>query len=279
MKTLVSCFLVFTLISVGFTYNSDAYSFKTNDGWKEYKSDHFIIYYNPSLPTDYIKEFTRKCELYYNLITNRLGFNRFDFWLWDNRARIFLHKTREEYLEYTERPEWSGGSVHIKERTINTFYFEKNFFDVMLPHELAHIILREFIGMDKQTPLWFDEGVASANERKGYAQYLLITKGFIDKGVFYAVPYIDNMSKVEVKLPSLFYATAASLVIFLLEKHPKRYFVEFCRNLRDGTDFYEAMGKVYGIDNAEELNEKFLEFMSDRSYEEIIEKRSHNVEW
>ena len=136
--------------------------------WKEAKSEHFIISYRSGIPVDYVKEFTRKCERYYVLVTNRLGFNRFDFWLWEKRTKIFIYKTRADYLKATGRPGWSGSSVHVKKRFINTFYFEKGFFDTILPHELTHIILREFIGFKTEAPLWFDEGVASANEKDGY---------------------------------------------------------------------------------------------------------------
>ena len=83
----------------------------------------------------------------------------------------------------------------------------------------------------------------------------------------------------ELVVPSVFYPTAASLIIFLLENYKKRYFVEFCRELKEGNTFYGAMNKVYGIKGAKDLNGKFLTFMKNRSYWDIITNDSFSVEW
>lgn len=257
-----------------------AYKLKErDDGWIKYKSDHFIICYHQGLSDEYVKDFSRKCEDYYYLITKRLGFNRYDFWLWEDRTKIYIFKTKEDYIKTTNRPMWSGGSVHIKTKEINTFYSEINFFDGLLPHELAHIILREFIGLKARVPLWFEEGVACANEQESYLKYLLVTKGFVEKGLYLSIVDMDKITGKDIRVASIFYGTSASIIIYLLEEYKSESFVEFCRGLRDGLGFYEAMGKIYGIKNAEELNTKFLEFMKSQRYEEIATRDSLEAEW
>jgi len=247
--------------------------------WRRRKDTHFIVYYHPSIPRKYIRDFTRKCEGYYDVLTERLGFNRFDFWLWEDRAKIFVYKTREEYIEGTGRPQWSGASVNIKLKRINTFYFDEDFFDVLLPHELTHIVLREFIGMDTKVPLWFDEGVACMNEKESYTKYLLVAKGFAGKKLYIPVPKLENLtSERNVIFASVFYSTAASLLMYLIEEYKKDNFTRFLKELRDGRDFYKAMDHVYGIRDAGELDKRFLKFLKRKSYRNIVENKDFVIE-
>lgn len=225
---------------------------ESRNEWTEYKSVHFIIYHHPSIPHSYVAKFAKKCETYYNVITDRLGFARYDFWLWKDRAKIFIYKTREDYLANTGQPEWSGAATHIQKKFINTFHFHKEFFDNILPHEVSHIILREFIGLDTPAPLWFDEGVACANEKDSRAKYLLFAKRLIAQGKEVSVESDD---------PEVFYAASSSLITFLLDAYKRSRFVEFCRELRDGTDFDTAMAMIYKIKDANELNSKFLFYL------------------
>ena len=247
--------------------------------WNKHKDTHFIVYYHPSLPGRYIKDFTKKCERYYDVLTDRLGFNRFDFWLWEDRAEIFIYKTREEYIEGTGRPQWSGASVNVKLKRITTFYFDEDFFDVLLPHELGHIVLREFIGMKTDAPLWFDEGVACMNEKDSYIKYLLVAKGFAEKELCIHVSEMERLtSEKDVIFASAFYSTAASLLIFLIEEYKKDNFVKFLKELRDEEPFYKAMEHVYGIRDSAELDKKFLIFLRNKSYRNIVENKDFVIE-
>ncbi|RKY41511.1 MAG: hypothetical protein DRP85_06120 [Candidatus Makaraimicrobium thalassicum] len=282
IKKAVLCLLVFILASGAApepVFSDISHAGMPKGEWEEHRSAHFILYYHPDIPDKYIREFTGKCERYYRLITDRLGFNRFDFWLWENRAKVFVYKTKEEYIKNTGRAEWSGASVRIKKKFISTFYFEGDFFDVILPHELGHIVLREFIGLKTEAPLWFDEGVACANEKDSLLRYFLITKGLVEQGLYLKVPNLEKIAAGEIVVPNIFYPTAASLVMFLLEEYGKKRFVGFCKEMRDGKTFYGAMDKAYGIEDAEELNERFIVYMTNKSYEDIVERENFNVKW
>ncbi|MFH1846336.1 MAG: hypothetical protein ABH869_02130 [Candidatus Omnitrophota bacterium] len=275
--------LIITLILISCTVSVFASSLDvpglSPGEWEEYKSAHFIVYYQSDIPRPYISSFANKCENYYRAITHRLGFNRFDFWLWDDRARIFMYNTKEEYLSITGRAQWSGASVHVKDKLINTFYFDEDFFDYILPHELGHIILREFIGTNTAVPLWLDEGVACANEKSSSLRYLLIAKKNIEKGLYVPLTQIGTVSPGTIKAPNVFYPTAASVIIFMLEEYGKRRFVDFCKELRDGKNFEEAVKKVYRIGTIADLEKKFLSFMEEKSYQEIIDADNFDARW
>lgn len=281
-QKILSIFCVIILISgscTAFAASAFASTFDRGAEWDEYKSDHFIIYYHLNISSAYIREFSWKCERYYNLITERLGFSRSNFWLWENRARIFIYQTRKDYLQGTSQPEWSGASVHISKKFINTFCFQEDFFDYVLPHELAHIILREFIGLNTKVPLWFDEGVACANEKNSSRKYLTQAKRIVERKTYLPLPEMEKANYRQVQSPYTFYPSAASLVIFLLERYNKEDFVQLCRELRDGNAFYPSLNKIYGIKDAEDLNQKFLAFLTGKSYEDIEDVRGFGLDW
>jgi len=264
-----------------FTRPSFAYQNKPlKKDWDEHKNTHFIIYYHEDVPITYIREFSKRCEKYYDVITDRLGFNRFDFWLWENRAKIYIYKSKENYTRDTQRPFWSGGSVQIKKKIVSTFYGKEDFFVTMLPHELSHIMLREVIGHKASVPLWFDEGVACANEKDSYLKYFVKAKIFTERNVSMTVSELERIAdSTELIVPSVFYAVSAALVIFLLEDYKKEKFVEFCKALGDRVKFYEAMEKSYDIKNPEELNDKFLLFLKNKKHEDIVNSNDYNVDW
>jgi hypothetical protein len=76
--------------------------------WQVFKSTHFLIYYK-SAKESQLNALAARAEDDYNKITDDLGFNRFNFWTWDNRAKIYLFDTQKQYMEETGNPEWSAG--------------------------------------------------------------------------------------------------------------------------------------------------------------------------
>ncbi|MFH1836529.1 MAG: hypothetical protein ABH862_00250 [Candidatus Omnitrophota bacterium] len=254
--------------------------------WDRCKSTHFVIYYHPSIDKDYIKEFSRKCEEYHDTITDRLGFKRVNFWLWEDRAKVFIYKDRESYVKGTGREAWSGASVYYKEKVLNTFFFEGDFFDVILPHEISHIILREAIGVKTRVPLWFEEGVACANEKDSLARYLMVVKRIVEKNEFISLRYLDAISYGGVMVPRTFYPTAAAVIIFLFEnnKWGKSKFTELCSELKEirtyrEETFYGVLNKVYGISGVDELDKDLLEFIDKMTYQDLVEKKRFDVKW
>ncbi|MDP2043780.1 MAG: hypothetical protein Q8K15_01270, partial [Candidatus Omnitrophota bacterium] len=113
--------------------------------WQTKKSQHFIIYYQEA-PEDFVDELITRAEDYYNGIVDDLGFRRMDFWSWDNRAKIYLYKNADDFHNDTQYSEWAGAVVSVENRMIKTFVGQQGFFDSILPHEMTHIIFREFIG-------------------------------------------------------------------------------------------------------------------------------------
>jgi len=252
---LISAFLFAGLVSAG----------GDNLLWQTEKSEHFIIYYRDA-PREYLDELIRSAERYYNSITAELGFTRFDeFWTWDKRARIYLYKDIKEYQDVTKQPKWAGAGVNIFKREISTYVNMNHFFDAILPHELGHIIFREFVGFDRRLPIWMDEGVVSYLEKQEIGIRMKTAKALIRMKSFMTLEELTAIRSPEmIVVPNIFYSEAASVIEFLMDEYGKDKFVSFCqrlKGLRQGEDWFDAIRDVYGFKDLAVMNEKWIEFL------------------
>ena len=132
--------------------------------WHETKGKHFIVYAQEG--GSFSNSVLRKAEEHYQSITRYFGnLPKSDFWSWDNRCKIYIYRSRAEYVSQTGQPEWSGGFADVNSRSIVSFQNAPDFFDSILPHEMAHLVFREFVQLNnREVPRWLDEGFAIAQE-------------------------------------------------------------------------------------------------------------------
>jgi len=234
------------------------------DKWNISKGTHFIVYFK-NAPESFIQKVIDNAENYYNEIADNLGFRRYNFWLWDNRARIYIYDDAQDYCANTGQPSWSGGCANIKDKIIHTFPFAKGFFETVLPHEMGHIIFREFVGFDNNAiPLWLDEGVASYQQDLRNSTADKIVKDAIKKGEFIGLDSLSNINPhtiTDTNKVNLFYAESVSMVDFLIKKFGQDSFIYFCQQLRDKKDFSKALASAYPFKDIQELNESWLHYL------------------
>jgi len=228
--------------------------------WRTEKSQHFIIYYQ-EVPADFVNELISKAEEYYNGILEELGFRRFDFWSWDNRAKIYLYNNSADYLKDTNSLAWSGAQVSIKRRIIKTFVGQQNFFDSILPHEMTHMIFREFVGLKTDLPLWIDEGVACSQEKNNLAVRMNAAKVLVKNNTYLEFKNLFEVYSATLIVADIFYSQAASVITFLLNKYDKELFLDFSRKVRDGLPWKKALLDSYRFSSAEEMQTAWKEFM------------------
>lgn len=234
--------------------------------WKEYKRQHFIIYYKKA-PFDFVKTVDRASEQYYVEITRNLGFTRYKGWNWDDRAKIYIYNDMNDYVESGKQAGWSHGSAYPKDRTIRTFPSSHGFFDSTLPHELGHIIFREFIGFKARVPSWFEEGVAMYQEKaKRWGAHDTVRKA-IEDGTFKPLSELSITrlrNRTSRGLVNLFYAESASIVNFMISEMGEQRFVHLCRKLKDGGPFAWALDSVYSrLKNVDDLNDAWVKYLED----------------
>ena len=247
------------LLSLALVYNAYA-----EQKWLTAKSNHFIVYYR-NAPERFIDKLIDQVEYCYDEIADDLGFRRHEFWLWDNRAKIYVYNDARDYQVSTGLPIWSQGAAVPKDKVIQTFLNEKGFFDIILPHEMGHIIFREFVGFNNRAvPIWLDEGVASYQERRKRGLAKNIVKDAIKKETF--IPLV-KLSRINPKFLSdrgtvnLFYAESITIVEYLIKQFGRESFVFFCQNLRDKKNLDAAIRSAYPFEDIEELDEAWQKYL------------------
>jgi hypothetical protein len=275
--------------------------------WEELKGEHFIIYFNPSgegitLPKDdledaqvtmeFVKEVLEQAEVYYKNIALDLGYPRYsEFWTWDRRVKIYIYPDHNSFLRSTEQPAWSEGMADYTKKEILSYYGSRGFKDSILPHEMAHLVFRDFIGFKEELPLWLDEGVAQWEETAKRQEIKNYMKKMYDND---SILTLSDMMSLDIRrikqkdgvyirsiiskegdrgvlflngenLVQTYYTQAVSLVGFLIEKFGSVDFSNFCRQLRDGKKFEDALLTSYPLQirNLDEFEKRWRKYIDE----------------
>ncbi len=232
--------------------------------WQEHRSSHFVIYFKEA-PLDFIQTVEENAERYYEEITLNLGFTRYESWTWDQRAKIYIYNDQEDYVASSRQIQWSHGAAAVKEKTIRTFPSAHGFFDSTLPHELGHIIFREFVGFQADIPLWFEEGVAMYQEKAKRWGAQKVVQRAMAENKFISLPDLGRLrlnNNTPAERVDLFYAEAASVVYYLITEFNKSRFVSFCQELKEGQDFNNSLQAVYNrFKDVREFNDAWVKYL------------------
>jgi hypothetical protein len=239
-----------------------AFSFAEN--WQSRSGSHFIVYFKDA-PEDFIANVLDSAEEYYRDITSNLGFTRYGAWSWEDRGKIYIYRDAEDYVQATKQPGWSGGSALYREKIINTYPLAAGFFDTLLPHELGHIIFREFVGFRSDLPLWLDEGVSSYQEKaRRWGSNKTVKEAIKDK-TFIPLEELSRRvlsASTDKKTVELFYAESGSVIYYLITKFGRYRFEEFCEALKKGEGIDQALNSAYSrFVNVKDLEEAWLDYL------------------
>lgn len=248
------------LLAVGLSAGADP-------EWHTLKGKHFIIRYTDDRDAASLLLDTAEDE--YRRIANELGFTRYDdFWLWNDRARITVYPDRASFRKAVDAPTWATGKASYQTRRICTFAGSSRFLTSVLPHEMTHLIFRDFIGFRDGVPLWLDEGVAQWMEHGRRQTALDTARGLLKHGRLLT---LDSLTETDVRKTlsnrdaAEFYAQSVSLVAYLIQEHGARRFRSFCGHLRDGKSLDDALRFTYPdtIRNIGQLERAWKNYLED----------------
>jgi hypothetical protein len=215
-----------------------------------------------------------KAEEYYDKIAYQIGYSRYsDFWTWEDRVKVFIFPDQVSFFSTTGQNLWSKGyavrdSKLFESRAIVTFKQEDGFIEKLLPHEISHLIVKDFIGFDRPLLVWFDEGLAQQLETSDSAQEQAIV--FLAKNnqsiPFEVFQNLDIRRETDELKVAIFYAQSRSVIEFLIKVYGQEAFQRLCINLRDGMGFPEALMSAYpaAIDSMPNLEQKWLGYMHEK---------------
>lgn len=248
------------------------------EAWRELKGDHFIIYHRGS--DEQAADVLRKAENYYGAIADDLGYVRYsNFWRWEKRVKIFVYPDLSSFLTATDQPRWSSGSANYTTKEITGFLGTDAFLSGTLPHEIAHLVFRDFVGFAGQVPLWLDEGVAQWAERSKRAVARYVARDLYERKKL--LP-LDVLTRTDIRVSGnsdearSFYIQAASLVEFLISRYGTDRFTQLCRQLRDGRNLQEGLKAVYPgqIGDLRALEKEWRAYIA--SFKVVIERTVGN---
>ncbi len=249
---IVAIALVFLELMSTPLYGSYPPRARSSSGWDLLRSMHFLIYYRPGVPKDFVYRLKRYAEKYYREIVQDLGLLRSSYWIWDDRCRIYVYRDEQDFHEYVELPEWSVGGAIPERREIHCYYIpkrEETLLYQVLPHEMTHILFYEARN-GTPIPHVIDEGVAMREESqmRVFASHYIVAQA-LKEGKYIPLEKIfdwrSQYAKMDKETADLFYAESCLLIDFLLTEFPRNFFATFCWRMRSGYDFYRAFRLSY----------------------------------
>lgn len=233
--------------------------------WKVVKGTHFLVLYQKD--ADLAERISRKAEECYTGIAVDLGIQKHgEFWLWEKRVKIYVYPDRHDFLKATRSPEWASGKAVWSRKEILTYPGNSRFLESVLPHEIAHLLFRDFMGFQDAVPLWLNEGIAQWEEKDIRSHKVRLSAQGVASGKIFPIKdltQVDVAQLTDAGRAALFYAQSASLVGFLIETHGAEMFRKFCGQLRDGKKVEDALRFAYPqtIRNMDELEKGWKEYV------------------
>lgn len=239
---------------------------------RQEKGKHFVVLYSGEEQKSWAREILRAAEQYYTKIASKIDYARYNnFWTWGDRVQIIVYPDQDSFIKESGMPAWSKAGAYrekdaLAQRKIITYKQEEHFNDGILPHEISHLMLRDFIGDESKIPVWFDEGVAQIQEKERKIQANYLMRNLIAAGQYIPLDQLFSFDIRREKDPTkvaFFYAESVTIVLFLMDRYGSDSFGRLCHAMQDGSSFEEALTAAYPlrISSISDLGKKWLRYM------------------
>lgn len=210
------------------------------ENWRYRETEHFIVYYKDLNQGKVVAD---RAEYMYEKISYDLGYEKEI--LWYSKCKVFIIPEQYKWNEFLNKINVDidivGGFVSHGQREIFLCALSLPYLSVAFPHELSHVIFREFAN-GKYIPLWLNEGLAVYESGlTSYANQLLEEK--LKTGEYILLGELLQLRNYprDKKDIELFYAESEKIVEFLITQHGRSSFSNFCKLTLNGEPFEYAL--------------------------------------
>jgi hypothetical protein len=252
-------------ICMGLLLASVSFADDVPDTWHEMKGQDFIIYYRTDVPDDFVQMTMDTAEEEFKRVSDNLGITNNQEWALEKQVKIYIYSNRDDFVKNGGQAGWSHGVTFARAKTIKLYPDASGFFDSILPHELGHIIFREYVGYTIDLPLWFEEGVAIYQEKAKRIGSNQAVEKTIENGQFISLTQLSGVrlyKDTNNQVVDLFYTESASAVYYLITELGEQEFYMLCNELKENTPFPEALHHVYlRFKDVSDLNQAWVEYL------------------
>ncbi|MFP4354026.1 MAG: peptidase MA family metallohydrolase [Phycisphaerae bacterium] len=224
---------------------------------------------NARLAKVVLKEAERSLERICNDLLNGMQF--------EHNVDVYVWTDRKEYLKNaSDAPEWSGGSYSLKRkedgisRRIDLTQRDDEgnlslkMLDRILPHELAHLVIRE-VFQGGQCPLVVNEGLAMLAEYEIDNERIRLAGTALAGRMKISLAQLLTSHWHDLENPAVFYAEAYSLMEFVYTRLNRRQQKSLLEHMKDGSTFTDALQRALAIPHDETFAKRLEEAWQDHA--------------
>ena len=232
--------------------------------WQRHESENFLIWH---LDASLAQQVAARAERQRRALLRYWGSASSARQRWQPLCTIYLYPSNEELVRMTGGDPKAGSALarqsalmqgKVFARRINLAADDGQLLTATLPHEISHIVIKEFV---RDIPRWADEGLAmfaesvdSMRRRQRSLRHVVV------HGPFYRARTLMRMTRYpEGAYVHLYYAQCFALMRMLIDRGGPKTLLAFLAETRGGGSS-GALLRHYGIRGPEELERRYLRY-------------------
>jgi tetratricopeptide (TPR) repeat protein len=241
--------------------DSPAGEYAAREKWIDLETANCIVYYKSN---EQAKLVAKRVEETLARVTAQLEYSDLD---WHKRkCKVFVFDDAATWSEFVKKSgaatEWADGFAYGPLREVYLHAGDpEDMLDRVLPHELTHVIHREYVREDTYLPLWLLEGLACANQFSGKEVDYALVRNAVASGrlipLAQLTAYRDYPGGSQV---NLFYAESLTLVEFILDRFGHEGLAALHKRLRKDTEFDKLVKRAFKME-PEDFEREWLEYV------------------
>jgi hypothetical protein len=240
--------------------DSPAGKYAAREKWIDLETANFVVYYRN---TEYAKLVAKRVEETFKRVTEQLQCTGLDWHT--QKCKVFVFDDAQAWAEFAKESglnlEWAAGFSYGTLREVYMYAGDPDsMLNRVLPHELTHVIHREYAREDTVLPLWLLEGLACYNEFTGKEYRYGVVKSALAQNALIPLKQLTALRYYPGASTSLFYAESLMLVEFIMDRFGHDGLVTLHKKLRNEEEFDKLVKRAFKMD-FEEFERQWLDYL------------------